>query len=533
MAVDFVSSYVNNCYLYETNDLSANTIKAITRSEVISSGFGDQQLASPTDIINMNGELISISSLCDNISLVEDYAAYCRYTRSARKITRYNFSFDYSILDTHLGSDYATVYLYTVVSFSYEPDGEPAVGGDHYEVNFAKVNGQWCITQVTAEEMAALGITKENFDLQEALIAFKQALTLERTATVAEIPDDENLEPLSTIPMTSVRSYNANNARAYAFTYTSPSYNAGSGNDQTYANSNFTFYSGGNCQNFVSQCVWAGFGGNDTASSINSLSYPMDTTGTNVWHCAGNGLSKSTSWAGTLSFHSFFVNSSKETTGTRMYGETYEIPIGGNFSSVTGGSSRLLGAVLQVQGKDKDGKNVQYGHSLLITAASGTSPSLIRYCGNSPMRQSYRLDEESFYMADKMRVLVPYGIKKTVNCSDAGHTYAKSTTGTSCYCTQCGTSKLQAEGTMFLPVPAGTTKAIQGTTNVTCFRLAIGITAPDGTTKWKEFLSTKSASWSYTFSQKGLYTIQFAARDISDAERNSQKVTHVFKIRVY
>ena len=79
----------------------------------------------------------------------------------------------------------------------------------------------------------------------------------------------------------------------------------------------------------------------------------------------------------------------------------------------------------------------------------------------------------------------------------------------------------------------GALKTITGTANVKCFRIAIGITKPSGSTSWREFTNTSSGSVSYTFSERGLYTVVVAARDVATTEAHSCKETHTFKVRIY
>ena len=63
-------------------------------------------------------------------------------------------------------------------------------------------------------------------------------------------------------------------------------------------------------------------------------------------------------------------------------------------------------------------------------------------------------------------------------------------------------------------------------------RIAIGITKPSGSTSWREFTNTSSGSVSYTFSERGLYTVVVAARDVATTEAHSCKETHTFKVRI-
>ena len=58
----------------------------------------------------------------------------------------------------------------------------------------------------------------------------------------------------------------------YALTYTD---NSGTNNSSNYNNSQFKSYGSNDCQNYVSQCIWHGFGGRNS----NKKDYPMN----NVW----------------------------------------------------------------------------------------------------------------------------------------------------------------------------------------------------------------------------------------------------------
>ena len=216
-----------------------------------------------------------------------------------------------------------------------------------------------------------------------------------------------------------------------------------------------------------------------------------------------------------------------ESSGVRMNGLKYGIAAGSNFSSVPNAATVLPGAILYVQGAAGP-----YNHAVVITSATGTGFANIQFCSNSPMRKAAVLSDSAYYLyrANPMRVLVPTTMVRSDSCV---HQYASSSTGTPCVCQLCGFNRLFPVPVMKKPLAVGTTSLLKGTTNVQCYRLAIGVTQPNGVTTWKEFSSTNIALWSYTFSQTGLYTIQFAARDIAPSEPGSINVTKVFTIRVY
>lgn len=532
MARDYIEKYIETIYLYRSNDLNLNTVKAVVTKESTNADIADTMQKR----ITLDSETTTVANLCDNISHFQNIAEYYRYTRSAQDIVRLNFSHSSTVLDTQVNDDCVTVYLYTEVTFQYEEGGEPAVCGDRFAVKFGKINDQWCIVDVISEEMVAYGLTKDKFNLERAIASFDK---LQATQDVAAVCDDVQTNALDGIGeqeeselfginVPSTVGYNRNNAIAYAYTYTTSSYTASNGNNPDFLNNNFFDYGslGGNCQNFASQCVWAGLGGSDEPSSIDNYKFPMDRTGSNEWYGDKRG-NKSSSWATTDYFYEYLEASSRDKTGIHMNGFTYELSAGKNFASIPNPLTLLPGSILHVNGESR------YGHAIVVTEASGTRFCDVKFCSNSPMRKAVKLSDCASFINGPIRVMIPTGMTKNDICNHSSHSYASSSTGTSCYCVNCGACKLKATGKLSKPIRVGTTTAVQGSANVVCFRLAIGITDPNGKTTWKEFTKASSASRDYTFSQRGPYTIVFAARDVSTSEAHSMKVSHTYKVRVY
>ena len=478
----------------------------------------------------LHGERVPVAELCENIRNFEDMATYYRYTRSAQNIQRYNFTLATTVLNTEVGDDCATVELYAHITFQYEEGGETAECGDRYQVTFGKVGGTWCIVDIVSEEMIAYGMTQDSFNLDAAIAEFDR---LQEQGPVVQMVEPENQTDGAAEPaalndaVNTYRYYNRDNATAYAYTYTTDSYTGSSGNNTNFTNDNFSYYSDGNCQNFASQCIWAGLGGSDTSDDIDSLKFPMDTSGNNQWYCNGQ-WQANVYWTNTQWFYDYVSESSKEKVGTRMSASTYILPAGQSFAGISNATTRLSGAVLHVYGNETD-----YGHAIVVTGITGTGFGNITFCGNSPMRKAAKLSDYSQFTSHAIRVIIPYAMIRSRVCSSSGHTYASSSTGTSCYCTRCGDCKLTITGSLLRPLRVGSTKTITGTANVKCFRIAIGITKPSGSTSWREFTNTSSGSVSYTFSERGLYTVVVAARDVATTEAHSCKETHTFKVRIY
>lgn len=524
----YVTQYVENAYLYEEHDLTAGTIRSVA-------AYTDHAAATGQESIPLHGERVPVAELCEDIRNFEDMATYYRYTRSTQNIQRYNFTLATTVLNTEVCDDCATVDLYAHITFQYEEGGETAECGDRYKVSFGKVGGTWCIVDVVSEEMIAYGMTSDSFDLDAAIAEFDR---LQEQGPVVQMVEPENQADDTAEPaalndaVDTYRYYNRDNATAYAYTYTTDSYTADQGNHPNFLNENFMDFTelGGNCQNFASQCVWAGLGGSDDSDSINDNKFPMDIGGSdesNTWYCDKYGYTVS-SWTTTGDFYRYIQHSNSEKIGTRVTGSIYNLSTGQSFASISNATTRLPGAVLQVYGNGMD-----HGHSIVVTDTTGTDSSSVRFCANSPMRKFAKLSDYSQFASNPIRVIIPSAAIRSKVCSSSGHTYASSSTGTSCYCTRCGDCKLTITGSLLRPLRLGTTKTITGTANVKCFRIAIGITKPSGSTFWREFTNTSSGSVSYTFSERGLYTVVVAARDVATTEAHSCKETHTFKIRIY
>lgn len=143
-AVEYVTRYVENAYLYEEHDLAVGTIRSVA-------AYTDHAAISGQERLSLNGETFSVAELCKHVRGFEDMATYYRYTRSAQNITRHHFTLATTVLDTEIGADYATVQLYAHITFQYEEDGETTECGDRYEVKFGNVHGVWCIVDIVSE----------------------------------------------------------------------------------------------------------------------------------------------------------------------------------------------------------------------------------------------------------------------------------------------------------------------------------------------------------------------------------------------
>lgn len=164
--------------------------------------------------------------------------------------------------------------------------------------------------------------------------------------------------PLS--PMYTYASYSGTKALTYSNTYYFP-YNG------FFYNFNS---SGGDCQNFGSQCVWIGFGGINTASMINSHVYPMISTsvsGAVPWYADATSTAAS-SWISGTAFETMVRGN--------LSSNAYGVQASCGANNEDGGapvSSIVVGDIVRVHYHDPNYNHLlDVFHTMVVVQANGT-----------------------------------------------------------------------------------------------------------------------------------------------------------------
>lgn len=517
LATDYVTAYIENIYLDGGNDLSKATVAELAANAAVESSLSlpmDQQVL-------VGRELTTLSKLCDNITFLDETAQYYGYLQTAQGSKVENFSLSTTTVERKIDGTYGYVHLYALAEYQYPELDEPSAAGDHYVVEFLKTNAGWTIVNMTVEFLEAYGVEPETFDLRASIQAADEALR----QPVVTVPD-----PVETQAVTSsAYYYNKAAAVAYSMVYTTSRDNIGVYDFPEFCNPNFTFYTNGgdcgvNCQNYVSQCLWAGFGGSNTPSKIENCILPMDTSGSDAmkWYC--DGTDKTTSWSAVDSFLNYAIlsNDAKNETGLRS---SINYVSGG--SSFTISASSLVGSVLALYMDGDDSPD----HAILVVTADSTERSDVYFNSNSPMRKSKRLGDE--FLDTPLKVIVPLSMDVI---GDHTHTYTNRGNWTGVVCNTCGYNKtrIRINPPYRGCFPKGTTCDITGSVGFTCYRIAVGITDPSGNTSWSQYTNTSSVSRSYTFSQAGLYNIRIAVRNMPESYGSeSDSISLDFTLRTY
>ena len=512
-------------FLYHTEDLKSGTVKEVLENTALTASASASGISNESLFLGEN--IYTLAQLDDKITNFERRADYLNYIRTAQDIERYDFTYNAEVVESEISSTTAHIRIYTAISYKYTPDSyETTFECDYYSVWLAKINGLWCIANIYNEATATESSDESARSYEELIAQFDawQERKVNVSTTQAVIASGDAAAETMAVG-TYDRLYNADNAVAYAYTYTTGSYTDSQNND-FYLNKSFNNLtgSGGNCQNFVSQSVWSGFGGCDTEDAINLKRFPMDTSTSHPWWSIKGDASPS--WKACDLMRGYLRtcnNSSSSLTGMiTNYTSDSANECSTSFAELGMGTGTLYGSMLYVN-KNSSG----YAHVVLIVGANGTNFDQVYFCGNSPMRKWKKLSDE-YIPNPSFCVVKPSAMKDGRGCS---HSFPGSTN----FCSRCGYNRMKVTPTMVRPIAQNTTLSVGGRANITCFRMALCITSPSGDNTWRELTSTSSIYSSYYFNQTGLYTIKIVARDLDPDSYPSATRTaeNVFKIRVY
>jgi hypothetical protein len=372
----YLESSAYNSFMYKSNDLVSNTIDALTTQQKKDVSLGSDVSSQITSILpsDTKASLLQDSSLKPHQNKTE----YFKHVRQKQGISRRDFSVDYQFNKVDIQGTFAKANVSELISFYYSDCDEPTYIGTEYEVYLINIDDQWYIYDMSSDDEQDCVFEDKDFDLTEALKEY-DSITEYSTDGITQEVNGRICALQSSV--TNYRTYNKESAARYAYTYTT----SGSANQTSYYNLLFNSYNA-DCQNFASQCVWAGFGGDNTSSSISGTLIPMDNVGTNRWYANP----AATYWAWTAcSYFRNYISSSSSSSDTRMLADIYDIA--GNVNSFSGlpiYPAELIGSVMHVYGS-----NGAYDHAIIITNVTGSTRSDIYFCAHTSHRKNAKLSD--------------------------------------------------------------------------------------------------------------------------------------------
>lgn len=469
----FLKNYNQEAMLYEETDQRIGTVAS-------------PQIAFQGDeVFWVNGKHAGLASLQENIQFVEKKAAFYAAMRKMQNIYRQDFSVSYTYTSLKIDGGSARVSLKEAATFYYTDSARRSVYETIYTVDLVNHMGFWLVADITdGSRFDTLYKKESDFDLEGVLAGFSAGLNTE--TAVVQYPYTPNQGASAGRIL-----YNGKNAAAYASTYCRQN----AGVERSYYNSQFKSYAGigGDCMNFTSQCLWAGFGGNQAVSAINGLSLPMDTKGANTWYGRGKSSkvkdSSIRNWISCSGFWSY-LKGSNAASDTGMYATV--ISVSGN-SPITGVSpEELVGAAAHVEGAGGS-----YSHAILFTAATGNSRSQIWFSCHTKDVAHLKLGD---YYFGPIRVYIPRYMRVNAGQKPA----------------------IQPERSA--PVLANTNGTVGFRTEAPYSQLSVAVQAPDGTRTHAGLAKEAAACLAeYRFTQPGLYRVDCVA---SNSAKAAQTLTY-------
>lgn len=539
-AVAFLQDFTGNTYLYQTNDLEARTTAALSTTQRNAISLP----AAAFQAITGTREYLNESNLVDNSEFLLEKAVFFKAVRQIQDISHEQFQAEYEIHSVKVNGSFAQVCVTEHKSFYYPGETMQSFLSDVFEVFLFRQGGTWYVFDMICDD--GFDSTKRNtgFDAEAEIAGFTAAYENRGSGVSVSAKEQNSLSENAVLPMATysghTRSYNRDNAIYYAYTYSKTNSN----DFLNYYNSNFfrirtedDFDYNADCMNFVSQCFYAGFYGSNDETSISNRRFPQDNIGSTAdsrWYA--NPLYTHWSWTAIEDFNSYlsYCNSASSETGMSALQYTFPAATGSGSQGYTLSTPYSLRGVLA----EVDGSGGNYSHAVLITTENGSDRNQLYYTAHTT--DAKHILFSSTYPTCPVRIVIPVAVRELTQCSGGNaHTYSSvpSARGQDSTCSHCGYCKLYVKNNLKNCVEQGTTLTLSGSTSQTVYRLAMEVKAENSsTTTWLgEELCTSSYSRSFTFNQKGLYTITLHARDLDPTyyPNESTSVYCTFTIRVY
>lgn len=253
--------------------------------------------------------------------------------------------------------------------------------------------------------------------------------------------------------------------------------------------------------NFVSQCIWAGFGGSNSVTDINN-GYGMDKAGTHVWWASST--TGTSSWASCSNFRNY-VSNSKGASEKGLICDTGDVAY--NSDQIPFTASDLIGSAIHVKGYNGS-TPIALGHAVFVNNATGSTRNTVYYTAYNNCRKNRLLSlsypSSTTDVNNRMFVIVPRTFKE-------------------------GSTDTRLWSDLHNATAINTTVTLRGYSNVQCKTFDMQIYNPNGDLRTTyNFSNTNSISANYNgFNMTGAWTIVLTGVDSSNT---TKKFTYIVRI---
>lgn len=480
----YLSNWAYNSYMYADKNLTSGTVLDAEVEPVKLTLATSEIMALRNDADGrVNNISAAVSKMQANMQFMIDKAEYFSAIRQYNGLQRTNFNVDYVVQSADVQENFAVIEVLENISFQYVGVEDPSFSQKEHIVSLIKVDGEWIVANVeTKYDWFANEYKDTEYKISSIIAAEKQNVRAQANSVVDEgsavsdsIAEDEMVAELKA-NASYLRSYNKENAWKYAYTYATSTTTSTA--NSYYNTTIFNDYSGpdaGDCMNFASQAIYAGFSGSNNLTAVNAGLAPQDTVGiaagqTNAAKTKWYAKPASTYWAWTsCGYFRDYIDYSSSDTETRLLAVKKTIPASSDFSEV--GTANLIGSIIHVNG------SATLGHAIIVNNATGTARNQIYFTAHSPNAKNLNLADEYSGQMVSIRPTYFYDVKA---CTGTNTTHTFSSLNSKC--TRCGYVRTYITPTLLAPMAKNTQITLTARTNHTVSSISMSVKNPNGTT---------------------------------------------------
>ena len=507
-AIEVTKSYLQESayaqYFYEPCDVEKFTIMAVPENnrESLEQNIKNYAEFKATQAIipyeNTSITLGNISSFEENLALHQKKISYYGHINEIEGITYLYFNPSYNVVDCNNDVNLAKVNIYETLVFQYSDYNKPSMIITHYLVSLTKYDGEWLVMAVESDDLFYETYHDVYFDLQKEIASIDNVYAQKKEFEIPET-NENNGQRVSLSTSDTDRKYIAKNAVNYALTYSTPE---DDGKQIPSFKNNKFYWTNTSCQLFVSQCLWAGFGGSNSQVDINDRR-GMDTSGAYQWWSTKSRYNNPdyndpgslsdkgwNSWIKCSQFKTYVDAIKSSETESGIVCDTYLVPNNSNDMVGSSGLTKtdLIGSALHVKGSSG-----ALGHAIILTDATGTTRSTVYYTSYNNCAKNIKLSTKfpSGTASDrKIYVMVPRYLRGS-NGASPNYTYAD-------------LLPTLEKGT------SGVTKTLYGRSNLSVSNLTMSLFKPYANTSAYAFNSVNKSvvSGTVNFNQVGEWKVE-------------------------
>ena len=521
----YLSNWAYNSYMYADKNLTLGTVLDAEVDPAKLTLATSEFMALRNDADGQENNIsVAVSKMQANIQFMIDKATYFSTIRQYNGLQRTDFNTDYVVQRVDVQGNFAVIEVLENISFQYVGAEDSSFSQKEHTVSLIKVDGEWIVANVeTKYDWFANEYKDTEYKISSIIAAEKQNIQAQaecsanEDSVVSAAPAEDEMVAEVLANASFARMYNKENAWKYAYTYATSTTTSTA---NSYYNTDiFNDYSGpdaGDCMNFASQAIYAGFSGSNNLTSVNAGTAPQDTVGIaagqpNAAQTKWYAKPASTYWAWTsCGYFRDYIDYSVTDTETRLRAVKKTITASSDFSEV--GTANLIGSIIHVNG------NKPLGHAVIVNNATGTARNQIYFTAHSPNAKNLNLAEE---YSGQMVSIRPTYFYDVTTCTGANTSHTFSSTNSKC--ARCGYVRTYIIPTLLTPMAKNTQITLTARTNHTVSSISMSVKNPNGaTTNLGTVTNTNSISKVYTPTvaahPNDLYTVTVTAVSADDIE---------------